>query len=596
MELQLLGKCESISTNGVDDMVFNPNYEIPALVVSYTDGRLNVFDYTTLKLDSSRPDVYANTLSCSKDGRSLVCGTSQGTIHVYKFDQGYAGNIVLVPIYRINSAEDAIRGVAFHFDGLRFVDITRRQCRVWEPTALVRRDNEVESTSDIVSLPHRTAGAVIASDKPHISTPLVTSKDGGFIAGGNTRGEIILFSADDGSELGPVFSHSQGASITLVALADSGGVMASADDSGRVVVGELRRCLHADGGETMAQDRAVLIILDKQLGRVVTQLLFSPEANRLLIVSSKTTELWEIPQGVLLQRQRLSVEHTSTGPEVKPSLFTSPSIIQHPSKPTSFIVMTGRGCRIFNWDDFGELTTPDGVRLLHPTHLHNSTSGTGIYHPISGVGVLEHTLPSQSSVAQLTLWPTAVFDEESDLPRQPLEDRGLGALGSIVHSVLGVVGGTRVIFLDINLWICSYDLRLSHTARVGSRSRSPGSSSSRTRTPAPDQDGNSNIRRHFFAMSEWRDGSNKFNSLMVPSARSSRNSGHDFAFVAGHRVVLVKGGLDFSETVTWGPTERASRSEEAGWSVKTGGALTKSPSSQQWTVVSGSMHQRSSNC
>lgn len=207
MELQLLGRCETVSTNGVNDMAFNPNYEIPALIVSYADGSLNVFNYTTLKLDSLRPNVYANSLSCSKDGRILVCGTSQGTIHVYEFDQGNTGNIVLTPIYRINSLEDAIRGVAFHFEGLRFVDITRRQCRVWEPAALVRRDNEVESTSDVVSLPHRTVGAVVASEKPSISTLLATSKDGRFIVGGNSSGQVILFSADDGSELGTAYSH-----------------------------------------------------------------------------------------------------------------------------------------------------------------------------------------------------------------------------------------------------------------------------------------------------------------------------------------------------------------------------------------------------
>lgn len=142
MELQPLRECGTLNPNGINDMVFNPNYDIPVLVVSNAHGSLEVFGYTTMKLDSSTPNLFANCLSCSKDGRSLVCGTSDGTIYVYKYDQGCTGNIVLTPIYRINSVEEAIKGVAFHFDGLRFVDVTRRQCRVWEPAALVRRDNE----------------------------------------------------------------------------------------------------------------------------------------------------------------------------------------------------------------------------------------------------------------------------------------------------------------------------------------------------------------------------------------------------------------------------------------------------------------------
>lgn len=596
MELQLLGKCETISTNGVDDMVFNPNYEIPALVVSYADGSLSVFDYTTLNLDSSRPNVHANSLACSKDGRSLACGTSQGAIHVYEFDQGHAGNIVLAPIYRINSLEDAIRGVAFHFEGLRFVDITRRQCRVWEPAALIRRDNEVESTSDVVSLPQRTVGAVSAPDKPHISTPLATSKDGRFIVGGNTNGQVILFSPDDGSELGTAYSHTRGASISLVSLAESGRIVASADDSGRIIVAELSHALHTTAGEAPPQIPAPKIILDEKFGRVVSQLLIGPEANRLLVVSLEAAELWKLPQRTLLKRHRLATDPPLTGEETKSLSPAGSSVIQHPSKPTFFIAVTGGVGRIFDWADFKELATADGIQLQHPTPLGPSSPGDVFYHSIPGVGVLEHRTPSPSSAAQLVLWPTTAFDEDSEISGQPLKDDGLGALAPAIHSVLGVVSGTRIIFLDANLWICSFDLRLSSSSHRRSRSISPGPFGARSGTPAPDQNKASYVRRHFFAMSEWRDGGNNVSSLMVPSmARASRSGGHDFAFVAGHRVVLVQGGLDFSETVTLGSPERVSRSERVGWSGRTGRTANDTSCSQQWTVVSGSMHRRSSN-
>ena len=254
--------------------------------------------------------------------------------------------------------------------------------------------------------------------------------------------------------------------------------------------------------------------------------------------------------------------------------------------------MIGGIARIFNWTDFEELTAPDGIQLLHPTHSQLGSPGNSLYYPIPGVGILEHRVASQSSSTQLILWPTTAFNGDSGTFSQPLGDDELEALGPIVHSILGIISGTRVVFLDTNLWICSFDLRLSPAAGVRGQSRSPGPFSDRSETPSPGQNMISYIRWHFFALSEWRGGGNNFSSLMVPSKdRSARNAGHNFAFVAGHRVVLVQGGLDFSETVTLGSSERVSRSEE----VKANQTLTKYSANQQWTVVSGSMHRRSTN-
>lgn len=388
---------------------------------------------------------------------------------------------------------------------------------------------------------------------------------------------LVGIPADKSSYFPPI----RGTSISLVTLADSGGVVASADDSGRITVADLPQLLQAAPGGGPSQGLAN-IILDEKIGQVVTQLLISPEANRLLVVSWEVTELWEVPQSTLLRRHRLSVNHTSTEEEVKSPFSIRPCAIHHPLNPTSFIVVTKEIGRLFSWADFKELTRPSGIQLLHPTYPHLSTLRTGSYHAIPGAGVLEHRVPSQSSASQLILWPTTAFDEYSDVSGHPLRDDGLEALSPVVHSVLGVIDGTRVIFLDTNLWVRSFDLRLSPTGHVRSRSRSPGPLSGRAGTPAPDQKMISYIRRHFFAMIEWRDGTNNFNCLMVPPmVRSARNGSPNFAFVAGHHVVLVQGGLDFAETVTLGSSGRVSRSEEVGWPGKRSHPQTRSPGSQE---------------
>jgi WD40 repeat protein len=78
LEMQLLSICEMKGANGIDDLVFNNNADIPALAVSYTDGRLCIFNYEPGRLDFSIPNVYATSLSCSKDGLHLVCGEQSG--------------------------------------------------------------------------------------------------------------------------------------------------------------------------------------------------------------------------------------------------------------------------------------------------------------------------------------------------------------------------------------------------------------------------------------------------------------------------------------------------------------------------------------
>ncbi|KAM7204974.1 hypothetical protein V8F33_001215 [Rhypophila sp. PSN 637] len=150
LELRLLGVCDvKTGNNGITDMAFNVNPEIPVLTVSYQDGTLAVFDYTTMVLQVRRPHVCAYTLACSADGQSLLAGTNQGAVEVFEFEVTHTGVVAaLTPIYCTNHPLDStIRGVAFSRDGLRFVDVRAQQARVWAPAALVRRGmSELESS------------------------------------------------------------------------------------------------------------------------------------------------------------------------------------------------------------------------------------------------------------------------------------------------------------------------------------------------------------------------------------------------------------------------------------------------------------------
>jgi WD40 repeat protein len=130
LELQQLGECGNGNANGILDMTFNPNSDINALILSYANGDLCVYNYATMDLDMKKPRVYSTSLAYSQDGRTLVTGSSQGMIQVFEFDLSRNGGIILIPIYRVRASSSGISSVAFNADGLRFVGISRRQCQV----------------------------------------------------------------------------------------------------------------------------------------------------------------------------------------------------------------------------------------------------------------------------------------------------------------------------------------------------------------------------------------------------------------------------------------------------------------------------------
>lgn len=135
IEPQLLRVCEAGITNiGIAAMAFNPDPEIPVLVVSYQDGSLNVFHYTTtervagVKIRKPTRGVYANCIACSPDGQNILIGNNAGDIEIFALRRNDSDGTVtaLESIYRADHPIDEtapIVGVAFGRGGQRFADV-----------------------------------------------------------------------------------------------------------------------------------------------------------------------------------------------------------------------------------------------------------------------------------------------------------------------------------------------------------------------------------------------------------------------------------------------------------------------------------------
>ncbi|KAK4098485.1 hypothetical protein N658DRAFT_431842, partial [Parathielavia hyrcaniae] len=656
LDLQVLGICKpDFINNGIDAMAFSPNPGIPALVVSFQDGSLCVFNYSTMELQVRLTNVYANAVACSADGRTVITGSSQGLIEVFELEQDYTcAAITLTTIYRTNHPlDETITGVGFSADGLRFVDIRGRQGRVWAPAALVRkgtseREGSVRSSDADVALlfPPRPTHVVLEPlGSPGITSSLVPSSDGKLVVAGKSDGNVALFSAADAEEIGLLQQHGRGASIISVALVESRNWVISADGS-RVLVAETDIPLSEISAASSLKNPT--IVLDQRFDGAVTGVLANGAGDRILVSGHYNDELWILPSGEVylagsataITDATLAVPTTSLPPcpfshGVGPSTSTGEwraasgprCAFQYPTNKGWFVVVTRDIARVYTWNDFTELTSPEGIRLarksfadpsrMPPSPTETSTSweyATATY-VVGPSFVVERFQPSRSASPRLYLWPAAELDPSSQSgAARPAIEPSLDAASPAVLQLLRLSGPSTLLFLDANLWICSVDLqsvtpippsvglsrlvgfsktRLSSESYPSRASSSQWSAQLSQSTPGQPT---AHARRHFFALSEWRSGNGELRCAVsvnppVPG-RGASGPTDVVAFAAGSRLVVVHGGLGFSESVVAAGTVDgdAAVSDTAG---QYGGG--RGAGQELWKVVSGSMHRRSSN-
>jgi len=631
LELELIGICQpSFYNNGINDLVFSPDPEIPVLLVSFQDGSLCVFDYTTMELHHHRPDVFAQSLAFSSDGRTLAAGKSQGLVEVYEVEEAHIGrSTTLGLMYRTKHPPDQrIQGVSISPDGRRFVDVRGRQGRVWAPAALVRKidtesESSIASNANILSTapPPAAAGMIQIIEDPEITTQLAVSYDKEqCVLAGRSNGDVVFFRVASPTQACVLYRHGHNSSVVSIALSTSGNLVATADDSGRVLVVQVPGPLSSIGPQKP------ITRLDRRFGGSVAKVLLSPVTESVLVCGLREEKVWQIPAETTLNAGEAQ-QANSTGPP-RPSsihdesfdgILSSRSAFQHPINPGWYVVVVDDTARVYSWVDAAELSRANGIQLVrNPTRdaqedLDDKVSkmtSISTYHVGPGF-VVEHTKASSLSRSCLYMWPASAFDpsRSADIA-YPAVEPNLTNIGHVVFKVLGIAGLSAVLFLDVNLWVCSVELQSVGASDVtldqrvlGDKPECPLSipfSSQR-------QPSTAHARRHFFALNEWRNtGGDLFGALVTSSttatpARSVNRTRNDVVFSHRHGIVVIEGGLEFSESVvlsasaSWdnrGPHRHHSLPEPSGSALNEAGTIT---GWHTWDVVAGSMHRRSSN-
>ncbi|KAL2020084.1 hypothetical protein VTK56DRAFT_8888 [Thermocarpiscus australiensis] len=577
LEARFLGFCHPEVYNiPIHALTFNPDPEIPALVVLYQDGNLCIFDYTTTELKSRRSHVYGNCLACSPDGRYLIAGTVEGPVEIFEFERDQFGNAILVPIYCTAHPFDcSITGVTFSMDGLRFVDIRGHQGRVWAPAALVRKSRSGPQVSAVRLGPEETAKASQSPrakgmlrntfEEPRITSPLVLSADGKIVIAGKSDGEVALFSAIDARLLSVLYRHGRGgAQVTSLTFNAAHDMIASADGS-RVLVVKLEQTLSEETAALpLVRKSGVVVNRHFDPFQSIVQIILSSAGDKVLVCGLHSQQLWDIATGRVFVAEggaAVNINGLAAGSGPTPSQAVTPAVgspagesgpatfrsaLQHPTNVDWFVLIAGDTARIFSWTDFSELTSEAGILLPRPSRNPPKATASATYHVGPGF-VLEFLRSSPTSSPQLQIWPAATLDPSSSIGTkslQPAREPNLDAVSPNVLCILGVIGTSTILFLDVNLWVCSVELQSigppaqagapvyaggealrssrTHLARVESAGfRRPGvelSSSPSALVPSAPA---VQAKRHFFVLSEWRTGRGSFRCALAGLLQTS---------------------------------------------------------------------------
>ena len=480
------------SDTGATDVIFSAGSNAHLMVATYADGDLVLFDTiegTVLAVKLAN----AHVLAGSSDGRTLATSDASGAIQIFDLE-------TLKLLYRINSEEYAIRQMAFSMDDQRLVDVRGNQCRVWDPTVLVREDADdegSETTSLFASGPEEST--VVGSDDIILITSAVCCKDLDLFVCGKEDGSVWLYDVRSGLPREQLFAHARGVAILHLAFDKSNWIMSSIDSSSRIML----RSLHRNSRDWDVGQ----ILFDQRIGAAVIQTLSNDLSTFLLVSTDDKDTLMPIRSDDSSDSARKEICWGSRG-----SFYWT----TNPCNSEELILIQDNVAHLYSWRTLERLTNAAGILLEGSLMPELQIQFTVACRQGELLATSFKESPYQS---KLLLWDSRSFAVGSEkiapVPRYQ-------SLASQVKKVIGE-HGNRLVFLHASNWICSASLQ---SARA------------------------EDYNRHFFIPADWV--STNADLLFGLTANG------DIIFVKRHEVAVIKRGLENVELMSSGLSSRPS--------------------------------------
>ena len=474
-----ISKCGKVrpSPGATGGLVFSATPNSTLLAAVFGGWEIVVFDVLegTVKAETT---AAAHTLACSPDGRTLASG-AHDVIQIFDFES-------LKFLYRIECDGCSITELAFTGESYRLIDIRGSECRVWDPTVLVRQDGDEENsdTPSLSTVPQKfVMKALIRIDLVEV---IECHPNGEVFFGGKGDGSVYLYETKSGRQSHKLLSHVANTHIVSLFFDAKSSTLSSLSQSNSVKVHRLRQ--GPEGWE------AIDTLLDYRAGFPTRQVLTNHGATHILVCTGESDALWSIPS-----KETSAMINTVPSDEKTPSRWST-----HPLDENHLIRISGDCAHLYEWQSLQRLTCEEGILLegnIPPELAILSITSCFDNTAIATTFGDSHKQPKSKHL----LWNAADFAPDSKTARP------IPKYNSLTDQIRTLIGdyGRRLVFLHKDNWICSADPKNAMA---------------------------DHYERHFFLPADWLSTDIQ---LMI---RVTRNG--DVIFVRRDEVAVIKRGLD----------------------------------------------------
>ncbi|KAK9769406.1 putative DUF676 domain-containing protein [Seiridium cardinale] len=425
---------DQLSRISVYALTFSRLPDTSLLAVSYSISELVLFDIDTGKIVATTSAVYFSRLVSSSDGRTLAASSMDGAIELYDFE-------TLHKLYRIGPDDGAVSALAFTTDSTRFLVIRAggRNCRIWDPEALFRRDigrNSVRS-------PSLGSGSQDGTcNQMEEASALITA------IASDERSEIFLVGKDDfsvsahdlkmGVVLAHMFSHVAPVKALEFRSFRTVQILVSADTAGFLMAHKITR---SRSTKTWNADQ---LFTHRASVTGVQQFLCSKTLPYVLVCSNDRAIVLSVETGAKL-----------AGPMDCRILTEGNYVFScHPTNPEFLLCMTSKSAHVLEWSTlerisvvhgihFGEINL-DEIDIRESTAMLNGSSAViaNTYAP-QGQGLRGRSTHFFFAADRLSIGTADVA---------PLAEYQMVA--QFVDTLIGVYRD-RLVFLHTDGWVCS---------------------------------------------------------------------------------------------------------------------------------------------
>ncbi|KAH6656268.1 hypothetical protein BKA67DRAFT_551404 [Truncatella angustata] len=469
---------------------------------------------------SATVNTTAHNMAVSEDGVLIATGDALGTVKVF-------ATADLSMLYQLSS-QDPVMSIIFSTDSRRLYDVRGSYGNVWQPNTLARIADTSEypdHNSDSISEVESFAGNSLQPEHHTVRTDNVIT------IAGQSVGSLYCYGTEDGIAAlcevgcGKIMELERLESfmpIEQVAWSVDGKLVCIAQLGGKL---SIKRVLRAgvNGGSVEVQQQLELQ-LPPDHGHI-TQLIFHSTRYQLLISTPKRLFLLDIVSSGLKQ--------TDLSQDIRVRW------VSHSALPDYLLGFDSTKMHIYEWSSLKQLISETRTYFPPRTESRTSTLPTGPSLFRSGTSLkAEHDFlgrlvasDTDSSNILLQLWSSYTLDQvkpeylifdvdevvkscneigDDTLPNKSGDARQLSysllptEVASCIREPLACLSRGRLVFLDIDRWICTWRLpsAVSRASRVPTRGGGGFRRAGGDKVSSHSMDING-VEMHYFLPGDW---------------------------------------------------------------------------------------------